>query len=219
MKKINKILLVSFISITIAIISALSILLFTTPKIDNLTIKNPDETAFMKGCNANLKYNFVPIENISPIMQRAAMVAEDSRFYEHNGIDFEALKEALIKDIKRKEFAFGASTITMQLARNLYLEPSKTIFRKARELMIATKLEKTLSKQRILELYLNVVQFGKCIYGVEAASKHYFNKPASALDAHEAAFLAAILPRPSYYQNNPNSNFLGRRIAFIEKFL
>ena len=148
-------------------------------------------------------------------MQNAVRIAEDSRFFEHDGIDYEALKEAIKKDWERKEFAFGASTITMQLARNLFLEPDKSIGRKLREMIITYKLERTLSKKRILELYLNVVQFGNCIYGVEEAAIHYFGKSASQLNRYESAFLAALLPKPAYYQKHPDGKFFNSRIDFI----
>ncbi|HXV83659.1 MAG TPA: biosynthetic peptidoglycan transglycosylase, partial [Candidatus Binatia bacterium] len=114
----------------------------------------------------------------------------------HTGVDFIELKEALKKDWETGSFARGGSTITMQLAKNLYLSPSKNPLRKATEIVIAWQLEQTLSKRRILEIYLNVVEWGSNIYGIEAAARHYFAKPAVRLDIVEAATLAALLPSP-----------------------
>ncbi|MFA4874402.1 MAG: biosynthetic peptidoglycan transglycosylase, partial [bacterium] len=121
---------------------------------------------------------------------------------EHPGYDINAMKRAYEYNLRKKRFARGASTITMQVARNLYLSPDKTILRKLRELIIALKLERELSKDRILEIYLNIVEWGNGIYGAEAAARHYFGKSARDLTAHEAAYLASILPRPRFYDRH-----------------
>lgn len=138
----------------------------------------------------------MPYDKISPYLKEAVIAAEDDEFFEHRGFSWEAIKKAAVYDWKKKRFARGASTITQQLARNLYLTPSKNPIRKIREIMIALKLERELSKQRILELYLNVVEWGNGIYGCEAAARHYFNKSASNLSMSESAYLASILPSP-----------------------
>ena len=133
---------------------------------------------------------------ISPHLKRAVLVAEDSAFWQHEGIDFQQIKESMEVNIERMSFARGASTITQQLAKNLYLSPSKNPIRKARELLIARRLEAELTKQRILELYLNVIEWGNGIYGAEAAARAYFRKSAAELSPQEAALLAAAIPNP-----------------------
>jgi monofunctional biosynthetic peptidoglycan transglycosylase len=136
---------------------------------------------------------WVSYSRISPNLTRAVLVAEDGRFWKHEGIDFDQLKESMELNIERLEFARGGSTITQQLAKNLYLSPSKNPVRKIREFMIARQLEAELSKQRIFELYLNVIEWGDGIYGAEAAARTYFRKPAADLSAPEAALLAAAI--------------------------
>ena len=143
------------------------------------------------------------------------VVAEDAKFYTHNGFDYESLQNALKKDIKARKFKIGASTITQQLAKNLYLSPSKNPVRKIKEAILTWRLERTLSKRRMLELYLNVVEWGDGIFGVETAAEHYFNKPASALTAGEAARLAAVLPNPIRFNAASQSRYVIRRSNLI----
>jgi monofunctional biosynthetic peptidoglycan transglycosylase len=151
------------------------------------------------GQSSALEYRPVPLSRISPFLPRAVVAAEDARFYEHRGVDWAAVREAAGKNIESRRLGVGGSTLTQQLAKNLYLSPARTPWRKLRELAIARRLEKSLGKKRILELYLNVVEFGPRTYGVEAASIRYFGKPASDLTAREAATLAAIIPSPRVY--------------------
>jgi monofunctional biosynthetic peptidoglycan transglycosylase len=127
------------------------------------------------------------------------VVAEDGRFWSHEGVDWDAVREAFEKDWKKRQLGHGASTITQQLAKNLYLSPARTPLRKLREWAIAGRLERTLSKKRILELYLNVIEFGRRTYGAEAAARRYFGKPAADLSVEEAATLAAVIPSPRLY--------------------
>jgi len=173
----------------------------TLPDTIVLKDRNPTTTAYMERFAARnpkvrIQWTWVPYNRISVNLKEAVLAAEDDDFFEHKGFDVEAIKKAAIYDWKKKRFARGASTITQQLARNLYLTPSKNPMRKLKELLIALKLERELSKQRILELYLNVVEWGKGIYGCEAASRYYFKKSTAALSAPEAAFMASILPSP-----------------------
>jgi monofunctional biosynthetic peptidoglycan transglycosylase len=140
--------------------------------------------------------DWASLESIPDEMKWAVIVAEDANFYEHSGIDVPALKEAIKYDLKRKRLALGASTITQQLAKNLFLSRDKSIRRKLRELVLAQRLEANLTKGRILELYLNVVELGPLVYGVGHGSRYYFSKPVSQLTPAQAAFLAAILPGP-----------------------
>jgi len=139
---------------------------------------------------------WVPLKDLPEELPWAVIVAEDANFYTHYGFDPEAIREALVYDLKQKRLARGASTITQQLAKNLYLTRDKTFSRKLREVLIAWQLERHLEKGRILELYLNLVELGPLVHGVEAGARHHFGKPASRLSAAEAAFLAAILPGP-----------------------
>jgi len=146
--------------------------------------------------------NWVPLKNIAKITQQAIVVSEDWSFYEHEGVDWAQIQKALEDSIKDGKKPRGASTITQQLAKNLYLSPDYSFVRKAREAVIAHTMDSKLSKDKILEVYLNVVEFGPGIYGIDAASKHYFKKSASELTAKESAFLAMMLPSPNrYYQS------------------
>ena len=140
--------------------------------------------------------HWTPLESIPVELKWAVIVAEDANFYEHGGIDVTALKEAIKYDLKRKRLAHGASTITQQLAKNLFLSRDKSVRRKLRELVIAQRLESELTKGRILELYLNVVELGPLVYGVGHGSRYHFDKPVAMLSPAEAAFLVAMLPGP-----------------------
>ncbi len=177
----------------------------------------PYRTAFMDRYQADdpIQYKWVDLKKISPNLRNAVVFSEDGNFFEHNGFDTEAIKNAIKENWKRKRFAFGGSTISQQLAKNLYLSASKNPLRKIREFFIALKLERELSKDRILELYLNVVEWGKGIYGAEAASRHYFGEPAAYLNKEQAAFLAAILPKPRFYDKHRNGTYLGNRVDSI----
>jgi monofunctional biosynthetic peptidoglycan transglycosylase len=169
--------------------------------------------------DSDLEFKWVPLDRISPYLKQAVVIAEDDQFWVHHGFNWEAIKAAAKTNWKRKSLSFGASTITQQLARNLFLSPSKNPFRKIKELFIALKLERGLTKERILELYLNVAEWGDGIYGAEAAARHYFGTSASNLSKHQASFLAAILPRPCFYDRHRNGSFLNQRIASIERRL
>ena len=174
----------------------------TLPDVRVLKTRNPDSTAFIdlrarearaRGEEPKRFQRWVSYGRISPNLTRAVLVAEDSAFWKHEGIDFDQLKESMEINLERMELARGGSTITQQLAKNLYLSPSKNPVRKVKEFMIARELEAELPKQRILELYLNVVEWGEGIYGAEAAARTYFHKPAADLAPPEAALLAAAL--------------------------
>lgn len=143
--------------------------------------------------------NYVPLSRISPNMRHAVIASEDTTFYQHKGLDFFELQKSFEKNIKEGKFARGGSTITQQLAKNLYLSSEKSILRKVREALITIQLEDLLTKEEILEKYLNVVEFGENIYGVKEASKVYFNKSPSELSAVDSAFLTFLLPNPKKY--------------------
>jgi len=199
-------------------------LYLTLPDVRELRTANPASSAFIdlrareaqaRGEEPRRIQRWEGYGHISPSLIRAVLVAEDSKFWQHEGVDFEALRESIDVDLERMEFARGASTITQQLARNLYLSPSKNPIRKLRELLIARQLETELSKQRILELYLNVIEWGDGIYGAEAAARTYFQKSAADLTPQEAALLAAAIPSPRVFDPGHPSPRLRRRQQMV----
>jgi monofunctional glycosyltransferase len=177
----------------------------TLPDVRPLKTSNPATTAFMelrdadaraKGKTPRRVQRWVSYGRIAPAVKRAVLVAEDDAFWQHEGVDFEQLQESFETDWTRGRFSRGGSTITQQLAKNLYLSPSKNPLRKLRELVIARRLEAELKKARIFELYLNVIEWGDGVYGVESAARFYFHKPAADLTAAESALLAAAIVNP-----------------------
>ncbi len=185
-------------------------LFLTLPDVRPLRTTNPATTAFMelrareargRGQSVRRAQRWVPYARISPDLTRAVLVAEDSAFWQHEGVDFDQIRESVETSLEQGTPARGASTITQQLAKNLYLSPSRDPVRKLREWLIARRLEAELSKRRILEIYLNVIEWGDGIYGAEAAARAYFGKPASDLSAGEAALLAGAIISPR--QLNP----------------
>jgi monofunctional glycosyltransferase len=177
----------------------------TLPDVATLAAVNPTTTAFMqlrtdaaraRGGAPRLVQHWVAYGRIAGSLKRAVLVAEDDAFWQHDGIDVKRIKESFERDLQQGRFSRGGSTITQQLAKNLYLSPSKNPVRKLRELLIARRLEASLNKARIFEIYLNVIEWGDGIYGAEAAARTYFHKPASALSADEAAMLAACIVNP-----------------------
>jgi len=177
----------------------------TFPNTAKLASENPTTTAFMEqrkrelraaGKSDALLYTFVRYDRISPYLRRGVLVAEDNDFYQHGGVDVKAMKEAVERDWKRRKVTHGGSTITQQLAKNLYLSPSRNPLRKIKEYFLARSLERHLSKKRILELYLNVVEMGERVYGAEAGSRFYFHRSAASLSPQQAALLAGCLPNP-----------------------
>jgi monofunctional biosynthetic peptidoglycan transglycosylase len=196
----------------------------TTPDVRPLRAGNPETTAFIQRRAAEAarrgkafvkRQQYVPYSRISPSLKRAVLVTEDSAFWQHEGIDLDQIKESLEVNLERMEFARGASTVTQQLAKNLYLSPSKNPVRKLRELLIARRLEAVLSKRRILELYLNVIEWGDGIFGAEAASRAYFGTPAAALGPQESALLAAALVNPRLLDPGHPSGRLLRRQRMV----
>jgi monofunctional biosynthetic peptidoglycan transglycosylase len=176
----------------------------TLPSAEPLRHGNPTSTALIEARArearaqrrpAPFEQHWVPLSRISPWLQRAVINSEDARFFEHDGIDVEQTKIALTEAVEEGHFQRGASTITQQLAKNLWLGEERTLWRKVREAILARRLEK-LGKERVLELYLNVVEWGDGIYGADAAARVWFGKPASELLPEEAAILAAMLPNP-----------------------
>jgi monofunctional biosynthetic peptidoglycan transglycosylase len=199
----------------------------TFPNVEELKTGFPKTTAFMdirraelrsEGKDDSLQYTPVPYGRISPYLRRGVLVAEDNSFYEHSGVDTKAMQEAFERDWKRKQITHGGSTITQQLAKNLYLSPSRNPLRKIREYFLAMALERHLTKKRILELYLNVVEMGERVYGAEAAARFYFHKPASALTPREAALLAGCLPNPRVMvASSPNKRLRARQRMILSR--
>ena len=193
----------------------------TFPNVETLKNEWPKTTAFMElrkrelraeGKDDTLQYQPVPYARISPYLRRGVLVAEDNDFYEHGGVDVDALKAAIERDWKKKKLTQGGSTITQQLAKNLYLNPSRNPLRKIEEYFIARSLEKHLSKKRILELYLNVVEMGERVYGAEAAARAYFHASAASLSPSQAALIAGCLPNPRVMNpSDPNSRLRSRQ--------
>lgn len=182
----------------------------TTSLIENRRLKAKEE-----GKKFKVKQTWVRFKDIPDLLKKAIRISEDSNFYFHDGIDYGELKESIKKNWQKGEFARGGSTITQQLAKNLYLSTEKSIIRKIREYFIALRLENTLSKNRIYHLYLNLIEFGPGIFGVEAGARYYFNKSVSALDLKEIIRLTAIIPRPLSIEANGNSRWLFWRCRWI----
>jgi monofunctional biosynthetic peptidoglycan transglycosylase len=196
----------------------------TLPDVRPLAKSWPETTAFMErrkaalareGTSTRLEWNPVPLSQIAPDVQRAVVAAEDARFWEHEGVDWEAMRGAAEKNWEKGKLKVGGSTITQQLAKNLYLSPARTPWRKLRELFIAWRLERELSKKRILELYLNVIEFGPRTFGVEAAARRYMGRPARALTREDAATLAAMIPSPRIYDPVRHPDRVARRARRI----
>jgi len=185
---------------------------------------NPATTAFMerrlealreKRPGVRLQRQWVPYERISANLKRAVIAAEDARFLDHEGFDWEAIQKAFAKNEKRGRVVAGGSTISQQLAKNLLLTGERSWMRKGEEAAITWMLEHTMSKRRILELYLNVAEWGEGVFGAEAAARYHFGVSAAALDAEQAAYLAVILPSPRRYQPGRMTPYLASRVATI----
>jgi len=194
----------------------------TPPKTTGTTGKTPVKT------NSDFRWgqHWVAYGQISDSLKRAVIASEDGGFVNHEGVDWEALDKAWQKNEKAQEQAskfnaavkpkiVGGSTITQQLAKNLLLSGERTLLRKGQEFVLTMMLELTLNKQRILEIYLNSVEWGEGVFGAEAAAQHYFRKPAAKLSAYEGARLAVMLPRPKYFEKVPNSGYLSHRASVI----
>ena len=194
--------------------------LATLPDVAWLAKHNPKETALIEARRAQTRaegrslkpqWTWVPMSRISPHLQRAVVATEDASFFQHDGFDWEGIKDAAVHNLEAGEFKRGGSTITQQLAKNLYLSSERSLLRKVREALITRSLEHHLTKVRILELYLNVAEWGHGIFGAEAAARHHFGKPALALTMEEAALLAAILPSPRRYDPLRVTRYLRNR--------
>lgn len=230
LRKQKKKILWIFLCMVGGLIGSLFLLWLLGPNVEELKYRNPKTTAMMRyrkeqyykktGKSLPIRQQWVRLSQISPALIEAVLIAEDDKFFAHNGFDFEGMYEALSKNLKQKKIVSGGSTITQQLAKNLYLKPTRSPIRKIREALIAFELDRKLSKRRILELYLNVIEWGRGIYGIEAASWYWYGKPASALTAEEAIRLASVLPNPFRYQpNNDASRRMRKKRRHIAKYM
>ena len=163
----------------------------------------------------DIQHDWVPMEEISPNLQLAVVASEDQNFLNHGGFDYEAIKKAIDESKRRKKSSRGASTISQQTAKNVFLWPGRSWFRKGLEVYFTFLIETLWSKERILEVYLNSIEMGKGVYGAEAAAMVWFSKPAKNLSQYEAAAIAAVLPNPRVYRANPASGYIQGRKGWI----
>ncbi|MBI4676957.1 MAG: monofunctional biosynthetic peptidoglycan transglycosylase [Elusimicrobia bacterium] len=194
------------------------------PDVAPLKRSNPKTTCYVelrraqaakRGKKLQIRMQWVPWDRISEHLKHAVFIAEDDMFYQHQGVDWEAVRVAFAKDWEEKRLAYGGSTITQQVARNLYLSPSKNPLRKVKEILVAYKLEKVLGKRRIFELYLNIAEWGKGIFGAEAAAQAYFGKPAADLTVDEAVALAVVLPSPKRWSPAKRGRYVERNMRRV----
>jgi monofunctional biosynthetic peptidoglycan transglycosylase len=192
--------------------------------LEYLKKENPGLTAMMKyrlkqwereGKNIKIRQTWVPLKKISPYLIKAVLIAEDDKFYKHSGFDLEALQKALEKNLQAGKIKYGGSTISQQTAKNLFLSPSKNPVRKIQEAILTYRLERTLSKKRILEIYLNIAEWGEGIFGIEEAARFYYHKSASGLGPWESARLASVLPNPLRYNPLGSSPYVEKRSRLI----
>lgn len=220
MKRILKILLL------LAAFYATAVVAVTVLQVASLKVHNPQNTAWMrlrarqaKSENKpfTVKQTWIPLSDIPKQLQKAVIAAEDEKFYIHNGFDWDALKKAHALNEAKEKIKRGGSTITQQLAKNLYLSPDRSYIRKAREAAITVLMELFLTKERILELYLNLIEFGPGIFGVEEAARYHFGIHAKALSLDQSCRLAAIIPSPRRYR--VNGNYVNRRAAVLSQIV
>ncbi len=189
---------------------------------------NPSSSAFMdaglarlqdKNPDAELRHKWVPYERISPQLKRAIVAAEDSKFLGHEGFDIEGIQNAVGKNIKKGKLVAGGSTISQQLAKNLFLSGNRSFIRKGQEAIITLMIESTWSKRRILEVYLNVIEWGNGVYGADAAARRYYKTSAAQLNARQAAQMAAMVPNPRWFENHRSSRKYQRRVNTIARYM
>ena len=171
----------------------------------------------MQGKNpeAKLRHKWVDYDKISLNLKRALVAAEDANFMEHEGFEWDAIQRAYEKNLKKGKIVAGGSTISQQLAKNLFLSDRRSLWRKGEEAIITVMIEAVMSKRRIFEIYLNIIEWGDGVFGAEAAARHYYKKGAGSLDAWEAARLAAMVPKPRYYDHNRDTTWLAKKTNLI----
>ena len=187
---------------------------------------NPSTSSFMQyrldilqkenpGQKIELQYKWAPYNLISPHLKRAVITAEDAKFIKHNGFDYEAMQMAYKKNLSKRKIVAGGSTISQQLAKNLFLSTERTPWRKIEEAIITLMIENVMNKRRILEIYLNIIEWGNNVFGAKAAALHYYNISASSLSAKQSSQLAAMIPNPRFYDRNRNNPLLLRKSDII----
>jgi monofunctional glycosyltransferase len=226
--------------VALVIIAFVGLQLFFVGRIAMMAVVDPQSTTFQRSeawriatekDKLRWRQQWVPYERISDNLKRAVIASEDGSFVNHDGVDWDALEKAWERNSKAEELAakramlapsrakppkiVGGSTITQQLAKNLLLSGERTLLRKGQEIVLTFALEQALSKQRILEIYLNNVEWGEGVFGAEAAAQHYYRKPASRLSAYESARLAVMLPQPKRFEKTPGSGYLAGRTSTI----
>jgi monofunctional biosynthetic peptidoglycan transglycosylase len=228
MSSLRRVLLWTWRLLLAALVALLALQLWYLGWIAYWKFQNPRETAFMErelerlqkmNPKAQLRQQWAPYERISASLKRAVVTSEDARFVDHEGVDWEAVQKAYEENLRRGRPAKGGSTISQQLAKNLFLSSDRSYLRKAQELVITTMLEALWDKRRILEVYLNVVEWGDGIFGAEAAARHYFRVGAHQLDAEQAARLAAFLPSPKRYGRIRSGPYLDSRTDAILRYM
>jgi len=211
--------LVIAVGLLLAIVLAQQLYYFV--RVVRLAERNPETTAFMamrRAQDQELAHEWVAYQGISGWLKRAVIAAEDHRFMAHDGFDWKALRKAMRENLKAEAIVRGGSTISQQLAKNLFLSPEQTLLRKLQEAVITVMLETVLSKRRILELYLNVIEWGDGVFGAAAAAQHYDDVPASALTRWQAAYLAARIPSPQFFDERGVTPFLRDRAGDIYRW-
>lgn len=187
--------------------------------------QNPASTSFMRdrlgelrkeNPKAVIRHQWVDYDNISIQLKRAVIAAEDAKFPEHDGFDWDGIQKAYEKNLKKGKLVAGGSTISQQLAKNLFLSSQRTPWRKAQEAVITLMLEAMMSKRRILEIYLNMIEWGNGVFGAEAAARHYYGISAKRLSSYQAAKMAAMIPNPRFYDKHRSTRFLSRKTATIQ---
>jgi monofunctional glycosyltransferase len=190
------------------------------PAVEDLGRRAPHRTAMMRarieqarraGRSYRIRHTWVPYARISPLLRRAVLVAEDDAFFSHGGLDWNEIRESAQRNLERRSIVRGGSTITQQLAKNLYLGNRRTVTRKLQEVLLAMRMERTLGKRRIFELYLNLIEWGEGVFGAEAAARHHFGVSAAALTPRQAALLAAVIINPRRYSASAPDRRIERR--------
>jgi len=223
-KTIKKLLLWIVVGVPAALAGGTLLIYLSLPDVGDLETNNPRSTALMlqrfreaKQSQRQLviRHSWVSFDQIPKLLKDTIRVTEDAAFYQHQGVDLNELKAAIKKNWRKGKFVRGASTITQQLAKNLYLTTDKSVIRKIKEYLITRRLEKRLSKNRIFDLYLNVIEFGPGIFGVQAATRHFFNKDVSQLNLEEMIRLTAVIPKPLNENPTRNSSWVKWKAGWI----
>jgi monofunctional biosynthetic peptidoglycan transglycosylase len=223
MKYIKWLCIFAALGVALDILSA-----FVYPDVSLLKRHNPKTTAFIEyrknqwageGVDKPVRQQWVKLKKISPYLVKAVIIGEDDKFWKHDGFDFVAMKKALEKDIAEGKLKAGGSSISQQLAKNLYLSPSKNPLRKIKEAILTWRLERALSKKRIMEIYLNIAEWGDGVFGIEAASKYHYGKKARYLSAQEAVRLASVLPNPIVFNPRSDSAYVRKRSRAIYRVM